>query len=457
MKYVSTRGNAPAVSFEDVLLSGPAPDGGLYVPDVWPRLDLAQMRGLGEDYAGLTAAIVSAFIEAPEWRAAVERHARTAYAKFDDPKVAPLRGLEPHRWLLELFHGPTLAFKDFALQLLAPLMNEALERRKARALVVAATSGDTGAAAVAALAGQSHVDLVVLHPKGRISDVQRRQMTTSKAPNVRNVAVEGTFDDAQSLVKQLFADHAFARAQGLAAINSINWVRIAAQTAYYVSACFALGRPALTFSVPTGNFGDVFAGYVAKKLGAPIKKLIVATNVNDILARAIATGVYTRGTVHATMSPAMDIQVASNFERLLYESHGRNAATLRKLMEGFAQSGSLTIAPDALRAIRATFDSDRVDESETTATIKALYEKTKVLIDPHTAVGLAAARKAAPDDDVVVLATAHSSKFPEAVERAAGVRPELPGRMHWILDAPERCDTLPNDLAALKHYIAAGR
>jgi threonine synthase len=455
MKYVSTRGNAPAISFEDVLLSGPAPDGGLYVPETWPQLDLAHLRGMGADYAGLAATIVSAFAGTPAWRASIERHARDAYAKFDDPQVAPLRPLGAHRWLLELFHGPTLAFKDFALQLLAPLMNEALERRKSRALVIAATSGDTGAAAVAALAARPHIDLIVLHPRGRISDVQRRQMTTTKAPNVRNVAVDGTFDDTQALVKQLFADHAFAREHKLAAINSINWVRIAAQTAYYFSTAFALGREDLAFSVPTGNFGDVFAGYVAKQLGAPINKLIVATNVNDILARAISTGVYARGAVHATMSPAMDIQVASNFERLLYESHGRDPAVVRNLMDGFARSGSLTIAPDALKTIRATFVADRVDESETAATIKAVHAASNVLVDPHTAVALAAARKGPADEDTVVLATAHPAKFPDAVERASGVKTELPERMRWILNAPERCDALPNDLDALKAYVAS--
>jgi len=457
MKYVSTRGNAPAISFEDVLLSGPAPDGGLYVPEAWPQLDLARLRQAGTDYAALAALIVAAFADTPEWRASIEARAREVYAKFDDRRVAPLRSLGPHRWLLELFHGPTLAFKDFALQLLGPLMNEALARRKSRALVIAATSGDTGAAAVAALAGLAHVDLIVLHPKGRISDVQRRQMTTTKAPNVRNVAVEGTFDDAQALVKQLFADQTFAREHKLAAINSINWVRIAAQTAYYFSTCFALGRESLTFSVPTGNFGDVFAGYVAKQLGAPIGRLIVATNVNDILARAISTGLYARGQVHATISPAMDIQVASNFERLLYESHGRAPAVVRKLMDEFARSGSLTIAPEALHAIRATFVADRVDEGETAATIKAVHRDANVLVDPHTAVALTAARKAAANEDVVALATAHPAKFPEAVEQATGVRPALPERMRWILDAPERCDTLPNDLAALKDYVASSR
>ncbi len=455
MKYISTRGASPAISFEDVLLSGPAPDGGLYMPQTWPRLDFARLRGKKLSYADLAATVLALFADR-DWHESIDRHAREAYAKFDDPRVAPLRELGPHRWLLELFHGPTLAFKDFALQLLAPLMDEALARRKTRALVVAATSGDTGAAAVAALAGRTSIDLVVLHPKGRISDVQRRQMTTATATNVRNVAIDGTFDDAQSLVKQLFADHAFAQAHRLAAINSINWVRIAAQAAYYLSSSLALGERPLTFSVPTGNFGDVFAGYVAKELGVPIKRLIVATNANDILARAITTGTYARGAVHATLSPAMDIQVASNFERLLYEAHGRNAATVQKLMGAFAATGSLTIEPKALAAIQGTFLADCVHESETVATMKLFHQDANLTIDPHTAVALTAVRKAAETEDVVTLATAHPAKFPEAVETATGTKPALPERMRWILTAPERYEALPNAIGPLRDFISRG-
>jgi threonine synthase len=455
MKYVSTRGASPAISFEDVLLSGPAPDGGLYMPETWPRLDFARLRGKKLSYANLAATVLALFADR-DWYEPIDRHAREVYAKFDDPRVAPLRELGPHRWLLELFHGPTLAFKDFALQLLAPLMDEALARRKTRALVVAATSGDTGAAAVAALAGRANIDLVVLYPKGRISDVQRRQMTTTTATNVRNVAIEGTFDDTQSLVKQLFADHAFAQTHRLAAINSINWIRIAAQAAYYLSTSLALGERPLTFSVPTGNFGDVFAGYVAKELGVPIKRLIVATNANDILARAITSGTYARGTVHATLSPAMDIQVASNFERLLYEAHGRNAAIVQKLMDTFASTGSLTIEPKALAAIKAMFLADRVHEGETVATMKLFHRDANLTVDPHTAVGLTATRKAVETEDVVTLATAHPAKFPEAVETATGTKPALPERMRWILNASERYETLPNAIGSLKEFIVRG-
>ena len=451
MKYVSTRGEAPAIAFEDVLLSGPAPDGGLYVPQSWPRLDVTGTKDLA--YADLAAAVLTSFAGDASWQEPIARHARAAYAKFDDPRVASLRELGPHRWLLELFHGPTLAFKDFALQVLAPLMNEALTRRKTRALVLAATSGDTGAAAVGALAGQPNIDLVVLHPKGRISDIQRRQMTTSTASNVRNIAVDGTFDDAQALVKAVFADAQFAAKHRLAAINSINWVRIAVQAAYYISTCLALRRP-LTFAVPTGNFGDVFAGYVAKQMGAPVQKLIVATNANDILARALTTGIYARQTVHATLSPAMDIQVASNFERMLFEAHGRDPEVVRGLMAEFAKSGALTIKPDALELMRKTFAADRVQEDETIATMKRVHGQTGMLIDPHTAVGLTATRVASSTEDVVTLATAHPAKFPEAVETATGIKPELPEALRWILTAPERYDTLPNDAAALKRHIA---
>lgn len=454
MRFVSTRGSAPAISFEDVLLSGPAPDGGLYMPETWPALDIATARSQ-RSYAERAATILKLFA-GRDWHEAIDRHARAAYAKFDHAEVAPLRELGSHRWLLELFHGPTLAFKDFALQVLAPLMDEALARRKAHALVIAATSGDTGAAAVAALAGRANIDLVVLHPKGRISDVQRRQMTTATEANVRNVAIEGTFDDAQSLVKQLFADQAFAQKHRLAAINSINWVRIAAQAAYYLSTHLALGERPLTFSVPTGNFGDVFAGYVARQLGVPIKRLIVATNANDILARAIATGTYARGEVHATLSPAMDIQVASNFERLLFEAHERNAATVKKLMDGFGATSSLTIEPQALETICKLFVADSVQEAETVATMKRLHRDANLIVDPHTAVGLTATRKAAATEDVVTLATAHPAKFPEAVETATATKVKLPERLRGILTAPERYETLPNHLAPLKALIARG-
>jgi threonine synthase len=456
MKYISTRGNAPAISFEEALLSGPAPDGGLYVPEKWPTLDWRRLKGRqGLDYPLLAGTILAHFCGEPAWHEAIERATRAAYARFSDPRVAPLRELGPNRWLLELFHGPTLAFKDFALQVLGPLMNEALVRRGRRALVVAATSGDTGAAAVHALAGQSNIDLVVLHPRGRISEVQRRQMTTTTAANIRNIAVEGTFDDAQAMVKAAFADAGFAHRHGLAAINSINWVRIAVQSAYYVAAHLALGRPGLSFAVPTGNFGDAFAGEVARRMGMPLRRIIVATNSNDIVARAINTGVYARGRVHATLSPAMDIQVASNFERLLHAFHRGDAARTAALMQQFERDGSLTLDPEVHEALRAVFAADAVTQAETLATIRLVHERVGLILDPHTAVGLTATRIAAQDEDVVTLATAHPAKFPDVVENATGIRVDLPASLQWIKTATERCEALPARVEALKDWIGA--
>jgi threonine synthase len=456
MRFISTRGQSPAIGFEDVLLSGPAPDGGLYVPETWPQLDWTRLQTEPHnDYAALAANILGTFCGSPDWQVTIDKVASEAYARFSDPRVAPLREMGSQRWLLELFHGPTLAFKDFALQVLGPLMNQALVRRNRRALVLAATSGDTGAAAVHALAGQSNIELVILHPCGRISDVQRRQMTTTTASNIRNIAVEGTFDDAQAMVKAAFADREFAERHGLAAINSINWVRIAVQSVYYVSSCLALGNRTPSFVVPTGNFGDAFAGYVARAMGAPIGRIIVATNSNDIVARAIKTGTYARGRVVATVSPAMDIQVASNVERLLFEVHGRDAFRTRALMQHFERTGSIEVDPVIHAAIRASLDADRVSEDETMATIRSVHAQTGILVDPHTAVGLTANRLAQQGEDLVTLATAHPAKFPDAVAQATGVRPALPERLRWIETATERCEVLPASLEALKAAIAA--
>ena len=455
MKFVSTRGQAPPIGFEDVLLSGPAPDGGLYVPEIWPQFSPAEFAALkGKPYAEIVAAVIAKFTDG-DWADEAADIARTVYPRFSSSDVAPLVELAPRRYLLELFHGPTLAFKDFALQLVVPLMAEALERRKQKALVLVATSGDTGAAAVVAIAGQPNLELVVLHPKGRVSDVQRRQMTTEMAANVHNVAIDGTFDDAQALVKAMFADQAFAQTHHLAAVNSINWVRIAAQVAYYLAACLRLSMKPVTFAVPTGNFGDVFAGFVAHKMGAPVARLIVATNSNDILTRAIDTGVYARGQVHATMSPAMDIQVASNFERLIFEAHNRDGAATRALMAQFAKTGSLEFSQPAHAAVSKLFSAASVDEHETSATIASVYKATGRIVDPHTAVGLAVTeRLARPEETVVTLATAHPAKFPEAVQKATGERPALPAPIKNILRAAERYATLPNDETRLKRFIA---
>ena len=457
MRFVSTRGEAPPIGFEALLLSGPAPDGGLYVPETWPHLSAVQWTNLAaHPYGEIVGAVLATFTGDPYWTEACTRAAHDVYKSFDHPDVAPVVRIADGRYLLELFHGPTFAFKDFALQLLAPLMVQALRRRGDTALVLAATSGDTGAAAIHALAGRDNITVVVLHPKGRISDIQRRQMTTVTAPNIHNVAIEGTFDDAQALVKALFADREFAARHKLAAINSINWVRIAAQAAYYISTCLRLGMKPLTFAVPTGNFGDVFAGFVAKQMGAPISRLIVATNQNDILARAIETGVYAKGAVHATISPAMDIQVASNFERLIFESHGRDAGETRRLMAQFANTGSLNFSPSALASMRKLFSAVSIGEDETRATIASFFKTTGRVIDPHTAVGAAAAaRLALPDETVVTLATAHPAKFADAVEKAIGRKVELPRELAAVATAAERYATLPNDTAALKGFIAA--
>ncbi|HLT00630.1 MAG TPA: threonine synthase, partial [Geminicoccaceae bacterium] len=371
--------------------------------------------------------------------------------------VAPLVQLGPNEWLLELFHGPTLAFKDIALQLLGLLFEHFLERRKRAITVVGATSGDTGSAAIAACAGRARMRIVILHPHGRISEVQRRQMTTVAAANVHNVAIEGTFDDCQALLKAMFNDAAFRDRLKLAAINSINWGRIMAQAVYYVTAALALGGPwrRIAFAVPTGNFGDVYAGYVAHRMGLPIDQLIVATNRNDILARFFATGTYRAGAVAPTMSPSMDIQVASNFERLLYDLYEGDGAEVGRLLGAFAARGSMRVADDALGRARELFDAARVDEDETAATMAEVLRTTGRLVDPHTAVGIRAGRARRLDARVplIALATAHPAKFPDAVQQATGVRPELPARLADLYRRAERFAVLPNDLGAVQRHI----
>jgi threonine synthase len=380
-----------------------------------------------------------------------------AYAGFDHVAIAPLRQLEPNEWLLELFHGPTLAFKDIALQLLGLLFEHFLARRERAITIVGATSGDTGSAAIAACAGRARMSVVILHPRGRISEVQRRQMTTVAADNVHNIAIEGTFDDCQALVKAMFNDAAFRSRLNLAAINSINWGRIMAQVVYYVSAALALGGPwrRVAFAVPTGNFGDVYAGYVAHRMGLPIAQLIVATNRNDILARFFASGVYSAGEVAPTMSPSMDIQVASNFERLLYDLYGGDGTEVARLLREFAARKTLQVTGDALGRARELFDAARVDEDATAATMGEALRTTGELVDPHTAVGIRAGRacRLDPSTPLIALATAHPAKFPDAVQQATGIRPQLPKRLADLFERPERCTVLPNDLAAVQRHI----
>ena len=441
MRYLSTRGETQPLGFIDVTLAGLARDGGLYVPETWPRLDAATIAGFaGRPYAEVAVEIIRPFCGDALSEAELSRMAREAYGTFRHPAVAPLTQTDAGTFLLELFHGPTLAFKDVAMQLLARLMDHALVQRDQRTSVVVATSGDTGGAAVEAFAGRERADLFVLYPHGRVSDVQRLMMTTVDAPNVHALAIDGTFDDCQALVKAMFNNHAFREQAGLSGVNSINWARIVAQVVYYFTAAVALGAPhrKVAFTVPTGNFGDIFAGYVAQRMGLGIDRLVIATNVNDILARTLETGTYEVRGVVASSSPSMDIQVSSNFERLLFEATGRDAATVRALMASLAQSGQFTLPAAALDEIRKMFGADRADEDEVAATIRTLLRETGRMIDPHTAVAVAVAEKDARDPAVpmVALSTAHPAKFPDAVEAACGMRPALPDWLSDLAGAP---------------------
>lgn len=459
MFYVSTRGEAPLISFADALLAGLARDGGLYVPERWPVLAREEIAGFkGKPYAEVALEVIRPFIAGSIKDADLERMIKESYAGFGHPAVAPLVELSPGEWVLELFHGPTLAFKDIAMQLLARLMDHVLAERDERVTIVGATSGDTGGAAVEAFRGRDRADLIILFPKGRVSEVQRRMMTTAAEENVHAVAVEGTFDDCQAIVKALFNDHAFRDRMKLSGVNSINWARIVAQSVYYFTAAAALGAPARAarFVAPTGNFGDIFAGYVASAMGLPIERLVIATNVNDILARALATGRYEPRAAVATSSPAMDIQVSSNFERLLFEATGRNARYVRSALAALAKEGSFSIPKDALAAIRRRFEAGRADEEETVATIRAVHAKTGYVLDPHTAVGVAVARKfdVKEDTPTIVLATAHPAKFPGVVAAAIGARPELPSHLAGLGKRAERVTTLPASTEAVARFVA---
>lgn len=451
-KYVSTRGQAPALTFADVLLSGPAIDGGLFVPEAWPALpaDWAQPA----PYPQRAGDVIWPYVEGAFTRAELEAMVADAYATFDDPDVIPLVEVEPGLHLMELFHGPTLAFKDVALQLVGRMFDAELTRRRERATILVATSGDTGSAAIAACGGRPTLDVVVLHPAGRVSDVQRRQMTTVDAPNVFNLAVEGNFDDCQDLVKALFADAGLRDQLRLSAMNSINWARIAAQIPYYVAAAAALGS--CTVAVPTGNFGNVLAGWIARQGGAPIERFVLGSNQNDILTRWVQSGSLVAEDVVPTISPSMDIQVSSNHERLLFELSGRDGAATAEWMTRFRQLGAVEVPVDPVFAAAA------VDDAATLAEMRALYRRTGYLADPHTAVGVAAARAVRalpevgrPEHPVVCMATAHPAKFPDAVEAATGVRPRLPAHLADLLTRPEHYDVVPADLSVLKQRISA--
>ena len=460
MRYISTRGEAPPLGFIDVTLAGLARDGGLYVPESWPVFSHREIAALaGRPYAEVACEVIRPFVGGTVPDADLSRMAREAYGTFRHPAVAPLTQLDPATFVLELFHGPTLAFKDLAMQFLARLMDHALAERRERATIVVATSGDTGGAAVEAFRGRAQVDLIALYPHGRISEVQRRMMTTPREDNVHAVAIEGTFDDCQAIVKGLFNHHAFRDRVRLSSVNSINWARIVAQVVYYFTAAVALGAPhrKVAFTVPTGNFGDVFAGYVAARMGLPVERLVVATNVNDILVRTLASGTYELRDVTATASPSMDIQVSSNFERLLFDAYGRDPKPVRAAMASLAQSRRFSIASGALAEIRARFSADHADEEETAATIRTVRKEAGYLLDPHTAVAVAVAEKerregAAP---MVVLSTAHPAKFPAAVKAACGVTPDLPD---WLADLgtrAERVTVLPADQGAVERFILA--
>ena len=466
MRYISTRGQSPAIGFWDAVLAGLAPDGGLYIPEAWPTFTPAEIAAFsGRPYAEVAAAVIGKFAGDDIAPDELLQMTRAAYATFTHASVTPIKELYPNLFLLELFHGPTLAFKDVAMQILARLYDKALKAQRRHLTIVAATSGDTGGAAVEAFRGADNARIMILFPEGRISDVQRRFMTTTGEANVANVAVQGSFDDCQTIVKDMFNDVDLRQTVDLSGVNSINWARIAAQAVYYFTSAVSLGAPgrAVSFVVPTGNFGDAFAGSVAKQMGLPIETITVATNANDIVSRALQTGRYARGAVQATQSPAMDIQIASNFERLYFEAVGRDGdatALAFKTFAGANNAEGIEIPPAALAFMRTLFSGDAVDEAETSDCIRQTLADTGEIIDPHTAVAIRAARRlqARLTDQarpLIVLSTAHPAKFPEAVQAAAGVEPDLPLAAVGLDAKVETFDRLPADADAVKAYLKA--
>jgi len=452
MRYVSTRGRAAELGFCDALLAGLATDGGLYVPQTWPN----QPTMTGSTYASKAASLMAPYVEGEIPQDVFAQLCATAYSTFRDPAVVPLVQIAPEHYLLELFHGPTLAFKDVALQLIGQLFDYVLTQRNQRVMIVGATSGDTGSAAIDGVKGCKNVDIVILYPNGRVSDVQRRQMTTITSPNVHTVAVDGTFDDCQDLVKAMFNDAPFREANSLSAVNSINWARVMAQTVYYFTALETLGRSA-SFSVPTGNFGNVLAGWIAKQMGADIEKLIVGSNSNDILTRFFETHSMDMVPVVPTLSPSMDIQISSNFERLLFEMNNRDGGATTEQLNQFRQQGKLSVEPDQFaKWIAPTFRAHRANDAETLAVMKRVYGESGMLVDPHTAVGIASAEACAePGVPTITLATAHPAKFPDAVKKATGVHPALPDHVADLFDREERIVNLPNDLQAIEAFVAS--
>ncbi len=455
MKYVSTRGQAPVLGFADVLLAGLATDGGLYVPQTWPHLpDQTTLKNLAQvGYSEVAAAVMAPFVAGDIDPETFARICREAYAEFRHPAVAPLVQIDSTQWVQELFHGPTLAFKDVALQLVGRLFDHVLEQRNEHVTIVGATSGDTGSAAIDGVKGCDHVDIVILYPTGRTSEVQRRQMTTVQSPNVHAIAVDGTFDDCQDLVKAMFNDAPFRERVNLSAVNSINWARVMAQVVYYVTASHSLAGP-VTFSVPTGNFGNVLAGWIAQRMGAPISHFMVASNTNDILTRFITSGDMSARGVVPTVSPSMDIQVSSNFERLLFEMNDRDGAVTAEQLQKFRSTGVLAVESDQRQQwIEGNFTAAASDDVATLAEIARIYRATGMLLDPHTATGTAAAQLVETDGQVVTLATAHPAKFPDAVEQATGIRPALPDHLRDLMTRPERIRSVPNDLEAVQRLV----
>ncbi|MDA0304949.1 MAG: threonine synthase [Proteobacteria bacterium] len=459
MKYISTRGNAPELAFDEVLLSGLALDGGLYVPEAWPQFSAADIQSFaGLPYQELALRVMKPFIGGCIPDAALAGLIDGAYSNFDTPDIAPLKEIGKNEYLLELFHGPTLAFKDMALQFLGPAFDHVLKQRGAWTTIVVATSGDTGSAAIEACRDRDAIEIFVLHPHGKVSDVQRRQMTTVQSSNVHNIAIKGTFDDCQNLAKAMFNDKPFRDKLRLGALNSINWARIMAQIVYYYWAGAKLGAPEthLSFAVPTGNFGNVFAGYAALRSGLPIDQFVIGSNSNDILTRFFENGVMEAGDVHPTISPSMDIQISSNFERLLFDLVGRDGAIVTDIMNTFSDTGRFSINAKSLEVAQALFYGARFDDDETRQTILDVFEASGELIDPHTAVGIAAARAQRRDQSVpmVALATAHPAKFPDAVFAATGNRPALPGTLAGLMEGQEKYDVLENNLKTVQDHIS---
>jgi threonine synthase len=461
VKYISTRGAAPALGFEDVVLTGLASDGGLYVPETLPQFSHAEIASwAGLSYRDLAFKVISPFVAGAIPDADLKRIIDTSYDSFRHQAIAPLVQTGHNEWILELFQGPTLAFKDFALQFLGNLLDYILAKRRQKVVVLGATSGDTGSAAIEGCRRCENVDIFILHPYQRVSEVQRRQMTTVLENNVHNIAVHGNFDDCQNLVKASFSDQSFLPAgRQLVAVNSINWARIMAQIVYYFYAALALGAPhrKVSFSVPTGNFGDIFAGYLAQRMGLPVGQLVIATNSNDILHRCISGNDHSKKPLLHSLSPSMDIMVSSNFERMLFDLYDRDGDQIRRLMDEFKESGRLTLAPDALSKAQSLFSSYRLSDEETIAVIREVFESTEYLLDPHTAIGVQAGRKTRVDlsTPMVCLATAHPAKFPEAVRQAGQSQdPALPHHMQDLFAREERYQVLSDDLTQLKTYIS---